>query len=1423
MGPVFFIVWTIWLSVQGVCSGHKEEWRDIGDILQPDAEDFDFPDAIAYVGKLFLYPIPSELKATSIKVVEAGKGTLPNWLHFNDSSNMLQGLPTLSDQGPVYINVHITNPIMDNTQIFQITVKSLPAIVNLKAVKQLNYISNNMHHRELTEQFMTYKSFTCEPYEITFIATLQVNIDMEDISAEERIDIVRRYAHFVSKNAVDLTFVTSSSVKHPDIHILAAGPGNAQIDESLHKVGVDLSWTVACGTFSEIQNFEHVLEHNIGSKRIPGEIGYDVIGWRIESHRALSELRQSRHHLRHIRAVQTPVPTPVFTASSVPSTVVIPSPEQSQTAMHSAGSGVTDQVRTQRSTIAESSSTIDLTASETVDISPTAVQTMLSESVHASSTSGLFSEVSSDFLPSSSLSVASSSLISSSALESSLDIQSSTSTPLLSRTSSIEPSSSSSIASSLLISGSALESSLYTLSSTSTPLLSRTSFIEPSVTSEPVSSSFSRQTSVSIESSYVDVFSSLTMIVTSVIEDSTSFVSESFLTESLDSTLVQSEPSMTSYTIQSTELATSSLSMKASSMSFDERTSFTPTVEFMSSTVEQLTPSSVLSLMSSSSDNMTPSPTSSHDLPVTSTVLQSEYFTILPTGSSVSFVPTSSFDSTAIFTTPLSSSNLELTSLTSNVPSVVMSSTVEDISSTGLSESSSPLQSLTALLTASSVSVISSSFVALESSTVGPSLPVFLSSSQPFSSTDLAISASILDSSSVLSVASSSLIEATSVFSLSTDSSFLPDATSTAIPSSSFSLTSSFSTSFGPSIISTSTTLISDFQTMITSAFITSSSISPSFVSSTATRASSSFLPSFTESYSVVSPLSYKSTTMFIPVSTPVTSSLMVISSIYISQSSSYELPTMFISSSSPILSSPVVFSSSNDFVSSAVISSTSSYSIQSSQASLISSEIILSSSTDLFKSSSFLSPSSSQFISTTSLVSSISRMYSSTVDAIVSSSNMGLSSSSISMSWPTSTSLPVSSTQPVVTTTVAPDHPPVLYNPIDIINVRLGEYFTYKIPSDTFHDFEDGDTNKLSLHLQPVEIDTNIVRTWVKLNTSTSIIYGLPVMNDLMPFSGTRVRVEFILTAEDTSGLLAHDALYIEIDTTNIYTLSFIFYATFEMDYTTFIKDVDILIQLLSNVGAFYGDDNLDFITVYNIFEGSVEIAWSNNSVTSQYCDNTTIRTLYEKLIQTDKGSQMEIPSQIFQNTMLPFIVKSVNYTLEGVCLGQGIGVIPPRPTVIIGLATQSLYNIWLSTILPAVVIAVLLFLVGLILFIFYRYRRHRGHMKPEDKVTYVNNRKPLFLPQEVEMHETPTKPARSTVLDRDREDPSVRHSYPSTSQPTPPQYKLPRDAIFEDIFGPVNSPPPSYHSGNSTPTRLPPVYKLPPPYQPKMNSSDV
>lgn len=405
----------------------------------------------------------------------------------------------------------------------------------------------------------------------------------------------------------------------------------------------------------------------------------------------------------------------------------------------------------------------------------------------------------------------------------------------------------------------------------------------------------------------------------------------------------------------------------------------------------------------------------------------------------------------------------------------------------------------------------------------------------------------------------------------------------------------------------------------------------------------------------------------------------------------------------------------------------------------------------------------------------------------------------------------------------VIPTHneKPKLLNPIDQVNAWVGTYFELKIPSTTFFDREDGLTDKLRLTLRKNHFEVVGEESWIQFNSTSQLLYGLPDWQHVG-------KHEYFLQATDKGNLNEIDAIEVHVNRWGANDKPpVVFAARFHGEPHSVTSSINKKILLLKKLALSFGDRNSSTVTLKNITKGSIVVEWTNNSLQQNPCPKEQIQAMSNK-ISNAKG----MPSKQFTSIMEPDFTP-INVTITGTGSCHYYTFVPPgeiaipappasTPVAEAGRNKSTNDDVYLHTVIPAVVVAAILLIAGIIAMICYRKKR-KGKLTIEDQATFIKKGVPIIFADELDDSKPPPSSSMPLILQEEKP-PLPPPEYPNMASPeTTPlnqdllgEYTALRD---EDPNAPPYQPPPPFtapmEGKGSRPKNMTP-YRSPPPYVP-------
>uniref|UniRef100_A0A8C5DFP6 Dystroglycan 1 n=2 Tax=Gouania willdenowi TaxID=441366 RepID=A0A8C5DFP6_GOUWI len=395
----------------------------------------------------------------------------------------------------------------------------------------------------------------------------------------------------------------------------------------------------------------------------------------------------------------------------------------------------------------------------------------------------------------------------------------------------------------------------------------------------------------------------------------------------------------------------------------------------------------------------------------------------------------------------------------------------------------------------------------------------------------------------------------------------------------------------------------------------------------------------------------------------------------------------------------------------------------------------------------------------------------------------------------------------------------PEIRNPIDQVTAWVGTYFEVKIAPDAFFDREDGTTDKLRLTLKRTPKETVSETSWIQFNSTIQLLYGLPDEQH----EGNH---EYFMLATDKGGKSIMDAFEVRVQRWSINDKPAVrFAARFHGDPKTLSNDVHKKILLTKKLAYAFGDRNSSTVTLRNITRGSIVVEWTNNSLPQNPCPKDQI-TILSNRISDPQGT----PKLAFIKAMEPEF-KPINISIRGTNKCQSYIFIPPGEVIAPVLPTatsspdigwRSSDDVYLHTVIPAVVVAALLLIAGIIAMVCYRKKR-KGKMTIEEQATFIKKGVPIIFADELDDSKSPPSSSIPLILQEEKP-PLPPPEYPNMAGPHSTllnQDLLEEYSIYQDDDpnAPPYQPPPPFTvpiEGKGSRPKNMTSYRSPPPYVP-------
>ncbi|XP_072747306.1 uncharacterized protein [Anoplolepis gracilipes] len=388
---------------------------------------------------------------------------------------------------------------------------------------------------------------------------------------------------------------------------------------------------------------------------------------------------------------------------------------------------------------------------------------------------------------------------------------------------------------------------------------------------------------------------------------------------------------------------------------------------------------------------------------------------------------------------------------------------------------------------------------------------------------------------------------------------------------------------------------------------------------------------------------------------------------------------------------------------------------------------------------------------------------------------------------------------------------PPVPRNQVDLVNATVGQLLIFKVPEDTFFDAEDGSSRNMKMSLLTIDRIPIPPHEWLQFDSKNQEFYGVPMRSDIG-------RKEYQLVVTDKDGASTTDGLVVVVHQAPFMAHTVEFSMTLDIPYESFAHSALQKRNFIEKLRDLYEDKDTNAISLHSISNGSTVITWHNRTLPTSYCAHEEVNRLRSVLVKSD-NDRRSVTDEVLDVMGLKFPVKQITVIPMGICLGELTGVHSPDshvPPVDDSTSVGAFRDDYLLTfVLPAIIIAAMLIVAGIIACVLHK-RRRSGKMsvseQDDERQSFRSKGIPVIFQDELE--EKPDPGNKSPVILKEEKPPLP-----------PPEYQKAEDGADVPMLPKENSeepyqPPPPFATNRDTnrqnrpkPT---PTYRKPPPYVP-------
>lgn len=218
------------------------------------------------------------------QVTEAGKDSLPDWLHFDQDANSLKGVPSTDDLGHLfYIQVTAKGQGVNNSQ------SEATDIFAIRVIKD-DVHSDAIPLKDISHSSL--KPIKCVQGSSVTMVTIVVDADLSDMSGSSRLHLMEELCDHLGMPIGLLRLLPMGNKPMFDSAALVAGPGD--VKEPQYE-GAALEWEVGCGNVQAAHMpILTKLESTSSDGSMSRAIGHGIVGWHVTNNKPPAPKRLKR-------------------------------------------------------------------------------------------------------------------------------------------------------------------------------------------------------------------------------------------------------------------------------------------------------------------------------------------------------------------------------------------------------------------------------------------------------------------------------------------------------------------------------------------------------------------------------------------------------------------------------------------------------------------------------------------------------------------------------------------------------------------------------------------------------------------------------------------------------------------------------------------------------------------------------------------------------------------------------------------------------------------------------------------------------------------------------------------------------------------------------------------------------------------------
>ena len=233
-------------------------------------------------------------------------------------------------------------------------------------------------------------------------------------------------------------------------------------------------------------------------------------------------------------------------------------------------------------------------------------------------------------------------------------------------------------------------------------------------------------------------------------------------------------------------------------------------------------------------------------------------------------------------------------------------------------------------------------------------------------------------------------------------------------------------------------------------------------------------------------------------------------------------------------------------------------------------------------------------------------------------------------------------------------DGPPSMINQWSSVSVEITKTYILQVPSNSFQDKEQGFTRDLDLELKDFYSQNLLKNFWVQFNKTSQQIIVVASKDTAVALTNPGKTLRLKLYAYDIKRQYA--VMDIEI-VVKVPETEYSHFITMQLTVQSKLLGIttyytDIYTRLRKHIMTFFGSGEgvIAYTTASNDFTTTMEIRWSNTTISSTQCENAKLQYMTSRLFSSGVTVSTEFKRALSSN----FNVLGVVFSYHGICADQ-------------------------------------------------------------------------------------------------------------------------------------------------------------------------